>query len=126
MHFSATTRTFAMESPNRKLHFYENHFVDFFERQPKIVRDKIDWTFKVIAALDRIPETYLKHLENTNGLYEIRVQLGGNVFRIICFFDDGKLIVILNGFQKKSRKTPRNEIEKAKKIKERYYEDKKK
>ena len=66
------------------------------------------------------PETYLKHIENTDGLYEIRVQFGSDIFRIFCFFDKGQLIVIANGFQKKTQKTPKKEIERALKIKAEY------
>ena len=68
----------------------------------------------------RVPETYLKYIENTDGLYEIRVQSGSNIFRIFCFFDKGKLVVLANGFQKKTQKTPKNEIELALKIKAEY------
>lgn len=75
-------------------------------------------------TLPRVPETYLKHLENTDGLYEIRVKLGSDIYRIFCFFDEGKLIVLANGFQKKSQKTPKQEIEKALKIKEEYESEK--
>jgi phage-related protein len=67
-----------------------------------------------------VPETYLKHIGNTDGLYEIRVKQGSDIFRIFCFFDKGKLIILANGFQKKTQKTPRKEIDKALKIKEEY------
>ena len=96
------------------------YFEKFFVRQKEKVKDKIIWTFELIEELERIPETYLKHLENTEGLYEIRVQQGRDIFRIFCFFDKGRLVVILNGFQKKSQKTPKKEIEKAAKIKKEY------
>ena len=72
-----------------------------------------------------MPETYLKHLEGTDGLYEIRIQLVSDIYRIFCFFDEGKLVVLANGFQKKTQKTPKKEIEKALKIKDEYYESKK-
>lgn len=78
----------------------------------------------MIEDLQRVPDTYLKHIENTNGLYEIRVQVGSDIFRIFCFFDKGNLIVLTNGFQKKSQKTPKQEIEKAIKIKEEYENEK--
>ena len=65
-------------------------------------------------------------MEGTDGLYEIRVSSGNNIFRIFCFFDDGKCIILLNGFQKKSQKTPKSEIERAEKLKLKYYEDKQK
>lgn len=74
----------------------------------------------MIEELERVPETYLKHLESTNGLYEIRIKQGRDIFRIFCFFDQGKLIVLTTGFQKKTKKTPKKEIEKALKIKEEY------
>lgn len=74
----------------------------------------------MIEELQRIPENYLKHIENTLGLYEIRVQFGSDIFRIFCFFDQGQLVVMANGFQKKSQKTPKKEIEMALKIKEEY------
>jgi phage-related protein len=65
-----------------------------------------------------------KHIENTDGLYEIRVQLGSDIFRIFCFFDQGQLVVLANGFQKKTQKTPKKEIEMALKIKAEYESEK--
>jgi len=75
---------------------------------------------ELIEELERVPETFLKHIESTKGLYEIRIKIGKEIFRIFCFFDKGKLIVLANGFQKKTQKTPKNEIRKALKIKEEY------
>lgn len=72
-----------------------------------------------------VPETYLKHLEGTEGLYEIRIQHGSDIFRIFCFFDKGRLVILLHGFQKKSQKAPKSMIEKAQKLKNEYYERKK-
>ena len=89
------------------------------------MKDKIIWTFDLIEEIQLIPETYLKHIEGVDGLFEIRVQQGSDIFRIFCFFDEGKLVVLANGFQKKTQKTPKKEIEKAIKIREEYYEDKK-
>ena len=88
------------------------------------VKNKVLWTFKMIEDLERIPETYFKHLEGVSGLYEIRVQSGGDIYRIFCFFDDQNLIIIGNGFKKKTQKTPGKEMERAKKIKKEYYEEK--
>lgn len=67
-----------------------------------------------------VPSTYLKHIKGTDGLYEIRIKQSSNIFRVFCFFDEGKLVIIINGFQKKSQETPRNEIKKALKIKQEY------
>ena len=74
--------------------------------------------------MHRVPETYLKHIESTDGLYEIRVQLGSDMFRIFCFFDQGQLVILINGFQKKTPKTPKKEIELALKIKAEYENEK--
>jgi len=108
----------------RTIIFYKNYFQVFFEKQRDKVKDKIIWTFELIEKLERIPDTYLKHIENTEGLYEIRVQNGSDIFRIFCFFDKGQLVIIANGFQKKMQKTPKQEIEKALKIKQEYENEK--
>tara|TARA_R110002049_G_scaffold52141_2_gene146417 strand:- start:33 stop:365 length:333 start_codon:yes stop_codon:yes gene_type:complete len=100
--------------------FYKSYFQDFFIKQKKKVKAKIVWTFDLIEDLQRVPETYLKHIKNTDGLYEIRIQLGNDIFKIFCFFDKGELIVLANGFQKKSQVTPKKEISKALKIKAEY------
>ena len=112
---------------NRKVRtiiFYKDYFSEFFIGQRQKVKDKIIWTLDLIETIDKVPEIYLKHLEGTEQLYEIRVQLGSDIFRIFCFFDNGKLIVLANGFQKKTQKTDKQEIEKALKIKKEYYERK--
>ncbi len=104
----------------RKITFYKSYFQDFFEKQSKKVKAKIVWTLELVEDLKRVPETYLKHIENTDGLYEIRVQQGNDIFRIFCFFDQGQLVVLANGLQKKTQKTPKKEIELALKIKTAY------
>lgn len=109
----------------RKILFYKDYFEEFFTKQRNKVKEKIIWTLELIEDLPRVPETYLKHLENTEGLYEIRVQQGSDIFRIFCFFDQGQIVVITTGFQKKSQKTPNKEIEKALKIKYEYEKEKK-
>lgn len=108
----------------RTIIFYGDYFQNFFIKQNKKVKAKILWTFELIEDLEKIPEIYLKHIKNTDGLYEIRVQLGNNIFRIFCFFDKGKLVVLINGFQKKTQKTPKKEIELALKIKAEYEREK--
>ena len=112
------------ETPkHRSIIFYKDYFQEFFDRQRDKVKDKIIWTFELLEELPRIPETYLKHMEGTDGLYEIRVQVASDIFRIFCFFDQGRLVVLANGFQKKDQKTPRKEIEKALQIKQQYEND---
>lgn len=104
----------------RTITFYKNYFHDFFDKQSKKVKSKIVWTLTLIEDLQRVPETYLKHIESTDGLYEIRVQQGSDIFRIFCFFDEGQLIIVANGFQKKTQKTPKKEIDMALKLKAEY------
>ena len=101
----------------RKIVFFKSYFQNFFNQQSKKVKEKIVWTFDLIEDLQRVPETYFKHIEDTDGLYEIRVQLGSDIFRIFFFFDKGNLVVLANGFQKKTQKTSKKEIELALKIK---------
>ncbi len=113
------------KNKKRTIIFYKDYFQKFFVKQKDKVRDKIIWTFELIEELPRVPETYLKHIEGTDGLYEIRVQLGNEIYRIFCFFDKGQLVVIINSFQKKRQKTPKEEIEKAIKIKQEYENEKK-
>ena len=109
---------------HRKITFYKNYFQEFFDKQSKKVRAKIVWTLDLIEELPRVPETYLKHIESTDGLYEIRIQQGSDIFRIFCFFDQGQLVVLVNGFQKKTQKTPKNEIYLALKFKAEYENEK--
>lgn len=109
----------------RELFFFKDYFREFYNQQTWKVQKKILWTLQIVETFDRIPEIYFKHLENTESLYEIRVQVGSNIFRIFCFFDSNNLVIVGNGFQKKSQKTPSNEIERAERIKNEYYEEKK-
>ncbi len=110
----------------RELFFFKAYFEDFYEKQTDKVKKKILWTLKVIEEIEQIPEVYLKHLKNTTGLYEIRVRVGNNIFRIFCFYDFDNLVVIGHGFQKKTQKTPKQQIERAEQIKKEYDESKKK
>jgi phage-related protein len=105
---------------NRKVIAYKNYFLDFYKEQNDKVQRKIEWTLKLIETNQQIPEKYFKHMTNTNGLYEIRVEVGSNIYRIFSFFDKGNLVVLGNAFQKKSQKTPKKEIERALKIKDEY------
>lgn len=109
----------------REVIAYENHFEDFLLAQPTKVQDKIFKIIQAIETLERVPSNYLKSLEGTNGLYEARIQLGSNIWRVFCFFDNGKLVILLNGFQKKTQKTPKNEMDKALKLMAKYYSEKK-
>jgi len=108
----------------REIVAYRHYFEEFLVQQPKKVQDKIFKVLEAIETLERIPSNYLKHLEGTKGLYEARIQLGDNIWRVFCFFDKGRLVILLNGFQKKTRKTPKKEIEMALQLMKEYYEGK--
>lgn len=90
----------------REVVFYEDHFMDFHALLRPEAQRKIDWTLKLIATVERVPTKYFKHMEGTNGLYEVRVDAGREAFRILCFFDEGRLMVLLNGFRRRRRKHP--------------------
>jgi len=90
----------------------------------KEVQKKFNWTLELIMTLERIPSKYFSHIEDTDGLYEIRVEAGNNILRVFCFFDEGQLVILLNGFQKKTQKTPKKEIELAEKLKKEYFDEK--
>ena len=109
----------------REVVTYKNHFDEFFKAQTQKVRDKIIKVLDIVEQIERIPQRYLKYIEGTNGLFEIRIQLGNNIFRVFCFFDGNRLVVLLSGFQKKTQKTPRSEIVRAARLMNEYYEERK-
>lgn len=115
-----------MEEPIRILFRYKHYFDEFYTLQPSIVQKKIDYVLYLLQHVDRIPERFLKHIEGSTGLYEIRVEVQGNIYRIFACFDEGRLIILYNGFQKKSQKTPKSELELAEKLMTQYFSDKKK
>ena len=110
----------------RKLIFFKNYFREFFNFLPNKVQEKIDYVLFVITVADRIPKKFFEHITGTDGLFEIRIEFESNIYRIFCCFDEGKLVVLFNGFQKKSQKTPQKEIDKALKIKQEYFNEKNK
>ncbi|MCC6570341.1 MAG: type II toxin-antitoxin system RelE/ParE family toxin [Chitinophagales bacterium] len=108
----------------RDIFYYNNYYLDFFEKLKPEVQKKFNWTLQLIATLDRVPEKYFKHITGSTGIYEIRVEVGSGIYRVFSFFDKGQLIILLNGFQKKTQKTPKNEIELAEKLKKQYFDEK--
>lgn len=106
----------------RNIFYYKRYFLNFFNELTEDVQKKFNWTFELIATIDRVPKKYFQYMED--GIYEIRVEVGNNIFRVFSFFDEGQMIVVANGFQKKTQKTPRNEIELAKEIKKEYFNEK--
>jgi len=106
----------------RKIITYGGYFEAFIKTLSEKELRKIDYILSLLETEDRIPVKFIKSLRD--GLYELRVEYNGNIYRIFFIFDDWAIVVLFNGFQKKSQKTPSAEIEKALKIKEAYYGDK--
>ena len=108
----------------REIRFYKQYFNEFFVAQDDKVRRKIAQTLLWIHTLDRLPVSILKCIEGKKGLYEIRVEYAGNIYRIFCCFDEGSLVILFNGFQKKTQKTPSGEIDRAERLMNEYFNNK--
>jgi phage-related protein len=109
---------------HRQIVFYEKHFIDFFQLQSDDVKEKIDYVLYLISVVDRIPEKFFKHIKNVKGLYEIRIEVKSNHYRIFACQDEGKLVILFQAFQKKTQKTPKDEIKKAIKLMNNYHNQK--
>ena len=107
----------------RTVKFYKQHFQEFYTTLAPPVKKKVTQVLVWIATIDRLPVSILKSIASVKGLYELRIECGGNIFRIFCCFDKGDLVILFNGFQKKTQKTPQGEIEKAKKLMNQYFNE---
>ena len=108
----------------REVIAYKDYFESFLRKQPIKVQNKIFKVIEAIETLERIPKSYLQFIKGTKGLYEARISLASNIWRVFCFFDEGRLVILLNGFVKKTQKTPKREIEKALRLMNDYYKEK--
>ena len=111
---------------NSEILFYENHFLDFYAPLQDKVKMKIKYVLELIKQVEKVPVKFLSPMTGYEGLYEVRVEYESNIYRIFCCFDKGRLIVLFNGFQKKTQKTPKKEIEKAMRLKQEYFATKNK
>lgn len=109
----------------RELFFYKHYFDDFIKPLSDKLKNKIDEILFMFIIVNQVPKKFFNKIEGTKGLLEIRIEFEGNIYRIFCCFDKGNIMVLFNGFQKKSQKTPRHEIEKARKIMKEYFSEKK-
>lgn len=107
----------------RNIFYYKSYYLDFFETLKPEIQQKFNWTLKLIATLERVPAKYFKFVKDSSGIYEIRVEYEGDIYRVFCFFDKGKLVILVNGFHKKTQKTPKKELELAEKLKKQYFEE---
>jgi phage-related protein len=108
----------------REVLYYKDYYLDFFKNLKPEVQKKFNWTIQLIVTMDRVPKKYFDHISNSSGLFEIRVEMGSEIYRVFSFFDKGNLIILVNGFQKKTQRKPKNEIELAEKLKKQYYHEK--
>ena len=110
----------------RQLIYFRSYFSNFFNKQPEKIKDKIDYVLYLVTVADPIPRKFFEQMTGYEGLFAIRIEFRSNIYRIFCCFDKGNLVVLFNGFQKKSQKTPKKEVEKAMRIMQEYFDYKKK
>lgn len=107
----------------RKLVFYKTYFFEFFERQEKKVKEKIDFGLYLLQYVNQLPGKYVGSTKEKN-LFYLRIKQGSDIYRIFFCYDEDKIVVIMNGLTKKSQKIPENEIDKAISIKKQYFDEK--
>jgi phage-related protein len=110
----------------RQIIFHGDYFIDFYKDLDIKVKTKIQYVFELIKQVERVPEKFLAPIIGYDGLFEIRIEYQSNIYRIFCCFDKGQLVVLLNGFQKKTQKTPKEEIDRAMRLKKEYFQIKNK
>lgn len=108
--------------PERKILYYKNYFIDFFNSLECGAKRKVAYVLDMLKTQERVNQNFVKHIRD--GIFELRASHSGNIYRAFFIFDDGNIVMLFNGFQKKTQKTPNNEIEKALKLKKEYYEEK--
>lgn len=108
----------------RQVIAYKDHFEIFLNKQPRKVQDKIFKVIEIIETYEQVPSKYLKSITDSDGLYEARIRLASNIWRVFCFFDEGRLVILLSGFHKKTQKTPKRELTRANNLMKEYFEEK--
>ena len=103
---------------------FQNYYKEFYVAQTKTVRDKINSVLKLVESQRIIPKKFFRIIEGSDGIYEIRVEIESNIYRVFCCFDDGAVVVLFQGIQKKSQKTPAKEIKRAEAIKKEFFKSK--
>lgn len=119
MLLSLTTKTLTFAAMNRKIIAYKSYFKDFFASLDGSTQEKILYVLMLLRTQDRLPTKFIKSIDE--GLYELRIEYNSNIYRIFFVFDEGRVVVLFNCFQKKTQKTPKSEIKKAMKLKDEYY-----
>ena len=106
----------------RKILYYKRYFIDFYMSLDDGAKMKIDYVLSMLKIQERISAQFVEHIRD--GVYELRASSSGNIYRAFFIFDDDRIVMLFNGFQKKTQKTPQSEIEKAIKLKNEYYASK--
>ncbi len=106
----------------RQLIYFREYFWDFFSKQTEKTKDKIDYVLFLVTVADKIPRKFFEQMTGYDGLFAIRIEFESNIYRIFCCFDKDNIVVLFNGFQKKTQKTPKSEIEKAMQIMKEYFD----
>lgn len=103
-------------------YYYKDYFINFYLSLNKGAQKKFDYILEMLKTQERLSINFVKFIRD--GLYELRANHDGNTYRAFFIFDEGNIVMLFNGFQKKTQKTPENEIEKALKLKKEYYASK--
>ena len=109
----------------RQIKFYKGNFIEFYQSLPESVQKKYEYVFVVVKQAERIPIKFFKKITGRENLFEIRVESSSNIYRTFCCLDGKSIVVLFNSFQKKTEKTPANQIKRAVRLKDEYYEEKK-
>lgn len=108
----------------RSIKLFKSYYKDFYVAQSQTVRDKINFVLRLVETQRIIPRKFFRIIEGSDGIYEIRVEVENNIYRIFCCMDGGAVVVLFHGFQKKTQKTPQKEIKRAEAIKKEYFKSK--
>lgn len=109
----------------RQLVVFEDHFKEFRKTLDRDALKKLYQVLTLIMKVEVVPNRFLKAIKERKGLYEIRSEYDGNIYRVFCCFDEGNLVILFNGFQKKTQKTPIEQLDKAEALMKKYFEQKK-
>lgn len=108
----------------RNIKLFKNYYKEFYVAQTQIVRDKINYVLKMVETQRIVPQKFFRIIEGSDGIYEIKIEMESNIYRIFCCMDEGAVVVLFHGFQKKTQKTPQKEIKRAEAIKKEYFKSK--
>ena len=106
----------------RRIMLFGNYFMEFYQSLTTKEARKVDYILSQLELESRVASRVVRHIKEHGNLYELRMEYESNIFRVFFIFDEGNIVVLFHGFQKKTQKTPKNEIEKALRIRKEYYE----